>query len=135
MPTRDPDREFAKALARAADDHKAEDVVVLDLRGISQVTDYFVIVTGFNRRHLAALREAFVEVQHIEGRNRFGTEGHDDARWVLLDFGSIVAHAFDKESRDFYDLELLWGDARKVTWRVRASKAKPKPKLKAATGT
>ena len=112
-------RDIAKNLAAVADELKATDIVILDVRKLCDITDFFVICTGNNRRHLRAIQKR-LHGQHTElGAPRPRTEGGPDTCWVLLDFIDVVLHVFDPEARDFYDLELLWGDAPKVAWQSK----------------
>ena len=110
---------LAKACARAADDKKAEDVVILDLRKLTAITDYFVIATAGNPRHIGAVTEAVVEEAKRLKARPIGREGTETSGWVLLDFVDVVVHIFDGERREIYDLGLLWGDAPRVKWRPR----------------
>jgi ribosome-associated protein len=100
---------------------KATDIVLLDLRGISQVTEYFVICTVDNPRQLRGLwhrvREFFKKHESLP----FG-EDTESSKWVLLDYNEIVVHVFLAEYREFYDLELLWGDAPRVDWQAEPKK-------------
>ena len=75
------------------------------------ITDIFVIASGGNRRQVQALIDAVEEALRLDGRKPLRREGEDDAQWVLLDYGDIVVHVFDNPTRDYYDLERLWGDA------------------------
>ncbi|MEM8865064.1 MAG: ribosome silencing factor [Planctomycetota bacterium] len=106
---------LALAAARTAEDNRGEDIVVLDLRGQTPVFDYFVIATGSSRRQLHAISE---EIDHrLEddlGDKRMGIEGYNESRWILLDYGSIVVHLLDAETRAYYALEELWSDAERV---------------------
>jgi len=103
----------AVAILREALDKKfGQDIVVMDLRGVSTIADFFVIATGTSQPQLAALAEAAEESLKNEGMTLSHTEGTRTGNWVLLDFGSIIVHLFDKESRQFYNLERVWGDAR-----------------------
>jgi len=95
--------------------------VVLDLRGLTYITDFFVIVSGRNERQLQAMSQAIQEEMARRGVRPIGIEGAQGSRWILLDYGDVVAHLFDREWRRLYDLELLWGDAPRLTWR-RASR-------------
>jgi ribosome-associated protein len=113
---------LAVRLARAAYDKKAEDIVVLDLRGVSPVTDAFVIVTANNPRLMGAVAEAAEEAAAEMGVRLFGSEGRGGARWVVLDFVDVVVHVFDAPFRRLYDLELLWGDAPRVPWEEAADR-------------
>lgn len=97
--------------ARAAADKKGQDVTVLDLQGLSPLTDYFVIVSASNVQLTKAIAEHIEEaVEEAGGRLRH-REGRDAARWILLDFGDVVVHVFHHDEREFYSLERLWADA------------------------
>ncbi|TWT99291.1 Ribosomal silencing factor RsfS [Botrimarina colliarenosi] len=107
--------ELALAAAQVAADNRGENITILDLRELTPVFDYFVLATGNNRRQLHAISE---EIDHrLEddlGESRMGIEGYAESRWILLDYGSIVVHLFDEETRAFYAIEDLWTDAVKV---------------------
>lgn len=75
------------------------------------ITDIFVLASGNNRRQVQALIDAVEEALRLDDRKPLRREGQDDAQWVLLDYGDIVVHVFDTPTRDYYDLERLWGDA------------------------
>lgn len=108
---------MAMAAARAADERKAREVLVLDLRGRSQCADFFVIATGLVAGHLKAVGEAVVaRLAELGCRPLSLGESASSSGWTLLDFGPVVAHAFTPELRAYYDLELLWGDAPRVDW-------------------
>jgi len=113
--------ELAVRFARAAHDKKAEDIIVLDLRGRSQVTDLFVLATANNPRQRTAVAEAIRDVADEVGARLYGSEGEGGGRWMLLDYVDVVAHLFDAEWRELYDLELLWGDAPRIEWREPGS--------------
>ncbi len=108
-------KQLALAAAQTALENRAENVVVLDMRKQSQLFDYFVICTGRSRRQLHAISE---EIDHVLeddlGDKRMGIEGYDASRWILLDYGSVVIHIFDPETRDYYALEDLWSEAPKL---------------------
>lgn len=93
-------------------DNRGRDVVVLDLRSLTPMFDYFVIATGTSRRQLHAMSE---EIDHVLeddlGDRRMGIEGYAESRWIVLDYGSVVIHLFDEEMRAYYDLENLWARA------------------------
>jgi ribosome-associated protein len=114
-------KRFALAAARLAAERYCSEIVVLDLRGKSPATDYFVIVTGTSDRQMRTVADEISEEARKEGSQRFGRAGYEQARWILLDFIDVVIHIFDSEYRDYYDLELLWGDAKRLKWE-RASK-------------
>lgn len=105
---------MAKAAATAAAARKAEDVVVLNLAGVSSYCDAFVICSGSNRRQVRAIAEGIREDLRAVGHRALGMEGIDASRWVLIDFGDVVVHVFDEPLRGFYDLDALWGDAPRV---------------------
>jgi len=106
---------LALAAARTAEDNRGRDIVVLDMRRLTPIFDYFVIVNGTSRRQLHAISE---EIDHkLEddlGDRRMGIEGYNESRWILLDYGTVVIHLFDDETRAYYDLEGLWAEAEKV---------------------
>lgn len=104
--------ELATCIAQAADDRKATDLVALDLRELSDVADYFVICTANTARQADAVMDAIEErCRENLGVKPFAVEGRDQKRWILMDYGSVVAHVFLPEVRDYYRLERLWGDA------------------------
>jgi len=113
--------DFAKAVAQIADDNRAEDVVILDLRGLSSVADFFVIATGTSDRQLRAIADQIEEYGQRVGQARYGLSGYEVATWILVDYVDVVIHLFDADHRQYYDLELLWGDAPRVTWHRSAS--------------
>lgn len=101
----------AVAAARAALEKKADEVVVLDLRGVSGYTDFLVIGSGNSDRQLEAIAESVEKELTTHGHRVIGSEGQRGGRWVLLDFGDVVVHVFHAEERAHYDLEGLWADA------------------------
>ena len=107
---------LAIELARLAHDHKSQDVVVMDLRGISSVTDFVVICTGTSARQMRAVADRAIEYGKRIGEKPFGINGYDAGTWVLVDFIDVVLHVFAKPHREYYDLELLWGDAERLKW-------------------
>ena len=109
------DKIFALAAAKLAAERHCSDIVVLDLRNISPATDYFVIATGTSDRQMRTVADEICEAAREQGLQRFGRAGYEQARWILLDFIDVVIHIFDAEYRDYYDLELLWGDAKRLT--------------------
>ena len=107
----------ASAAAAAIDDKKGLGVVLLDVSGLLVITDVFVIATGASRRHVKALAEEVEEELKDVDRRPLRREGLSDGTWVLLDYGDIVVHVFDEETRAFYDLERLWGDAPRLDFQ------------------
>jgi ribosome-associated protein len=107
--------QLALAAARSADDNRGQDIVVLDMRGMTTEFDYFVLVTGSSRRQLHAISEEIDRL--LEGElsdQRLGIEGYNESRWILLDYGSVVIHLFDADTRAYYALEDLWAHAQRV---------------------
>ena len=107
--------QLALAAARVAEENQGQDIALLDMRSITPVFDYFVIVTGNSRRQLHAISE---EIDHrLEddlGDRRMGIEGYNESRWILLDYGNVVIHLFDAETREYYALEQFWNQAPQV---------------------
>ena len=106
---------LALGAARAADENRGQDIVVLDMREITPIFDYFVLVTGTSRRQLHAISE---EIDHcLEDElddKRMSIEGYRESRWILLDYGTVVIHIFDEEMREFYAMEQFWNQAERV---------------------
>jgi ribosome-associated protein len=118
--TTDTIRSLAIAAARAADDKKANDVVVLDVGDTIGITDVFVIASAPNTRLVSFLAEEVERaVKAGGGGGPIASEGLEDSNWVLLDFGGFIVHLFLEETRRFYDLERLWADAPKLDWSTR----------------
>jgi ribosome-associated protein len=110
-------RQLALAAARTAQDHNGQDIVVLNMRSMTTEFDYFVLVTGNSRRQLHAISEEIDRVlENDMNDERLGIEGYNESRWILLDYGTVVVHLFDAETRDYYALEDLWGEAQRVPW-------------------
>ncbi len=110
----DLDPELQLAVASAAE-KKAVNMVALDLREIASFTEFFVIASGTNQRQVQAIADEINEqLKKQMSRKPVRIEGYSSAEWVLLDYGDFVFHVLDKDARDFYDLERLWHDARKV---------------------
>lgn len=103
--------ELLQLAAKAADDKRAEELVALNMQGISLVSDYFLICHGNSDKQVQAIARAIKEVAEENGRNVRRMEGFDEARWILVDLGDVVAHVFHKDERGYYNLERLWGDA------------------------
>ncbi len=107
---------MAITCAKIADEKKAQDIVVLDISKLTFIAEYFVICTGINERQLRTIAdETKVKLKKCSIQN-IGIEGYNEAKWILMDYGDVIVHLFSKEMRSFYELELLWGDAPKVTW-------------------
>ncbi|MEM7312311.1 MAG: ribosome silencing factor [Planctomycetota bacterium] len=114
--------QLAVAAAQTAKDNRGQDIQVLDLRELTCIFDYFVIASGTSRRQLHAMSE---EIDHkLEddlGDQRMGIEGYQGSSWILLDYGTVVIHLFDEETRDYYAIEKLWGEAKPVDWESMVS--------------
>lgn len=104
-------RELLLTAVKAADDKKAMDIVVLNLKGISLIADYFVICHGNSDKQVQAIVREIKEQVDEKGYNVKRLEGFDEARWVLVDLGDVVVHVFHRDEREYYNLERLWGDA------------------------
>lgn len=108
---------FARQAAQLLDDDKCEDVVLLDVRALSQVTDFIVIGSGTSERQMRSV------VSHVEGLGAelkfrvFRSSGDERSTWLLADFVDVVVHIFEPNTRAHYDLEMLWGDAPRLEWR------------------
>jgi ribosome-associated protein len=106
---------LALAAAKTAEENRGRDIVVLDVRDVTAIFDYFVIVTGTSRRQLHAMSEEIDHTLEDElGDVRLNVEGYQESRWILLDYGDVVIHLFDEPTRDYYALEQLWIEARPV---------------------
>jgi len=104
-------KKLAAAAARVALDNNGQDVAVLDVSAQSAEFDFFVFATGTSRRQLHAISEQIDDVLEKDlGDKRMGIEGYEESRWIVLDYGSVVIHLFDDETREYYDLESLWAD-------------------------
>jgi ribosome-associated protein len=97
-----------------ASDKKASDIVLLRMAEVTTMADYFVIASGRSDRQVQALSEAIVDELRDEGIKPIGVEGQASARWVLLDYGSVIVHLFAPEEREYYGLERLWSNATQV---------------------
>jgi ribosome-associated protein len=114
LPFGELDEEVQLAI-RCADEKKASRMTVLDLRQIASFTEFFVIADGSNQRQVQAIADEINEqLKKQKSRRPVRVEGYKSAEWVLLDYGDFIVHLFNKEARDFYDLERLWRDAGKV---------------------
>jgi ribosome-associated protein len=110
----DPSRPLALAIAKAGLDKKAEDVTLLDVRGLTSYADYFVVMTADSDRQAGAIADHVETEMKNAGVTKVGVEGYEAGRWILVDYGDVVAHVMNKEAREFYDIEGLWADAQKT---------------------
>ena len=108
--------ELAKIIVDAAADKKASDIVMLDIRELSVIADYFVIGTGSNPRQIQAIASAIDDRLAELGVHERGREGNADSGWLLLDYGDVIVHIFGQMEREFYRLERLWSEAPTVVY-------------------
>ena len=108
-------RELARLCARAAQDKKGENLVILDVRKLCSFTDFFVIVSGRSTRHIQGLAEAIETEMRSKRLSTSRAEGLNEGTWVLLDYNDVVVHIFYSETRKFYDIEGLWHDAPRIS--------------------
>lgn len=102
--------ELKQQIVKAIDDAKGRNIRVMDVRGFSDVTDYMVIASGTSSRHVSSMADRVSESLRDQGAKPLGMEGRDTGEWVLIDFGDVIVHIMRPETRDFYNLEKLWGD-------------------------
>jgi ribosome-associated protein len=114
-------RQKAVLAAQEAHDLKARDIVILDVRAFPALAEYFVICTGETKRHLRGIADRVEEAAGEKGCGVHHAEGYELGRWVLMDLNNVVVHIFDAETREFYELERLWGDAPSVAFEPGTS--------------
>ena len=114
-------RQFAIEAARLAANTRCHNVVVLDVRGISPVTDYMILATGTSGRQMRSVCDDLAEWAGERGIRALNEDGLEGQSWMLIDFVDVVVHVFNTESRSFYDLDSLWGDAQRVEWNGAAA--------------
>jgi ribosome-associated protein len=107
-------KKFSLEAAKIALERHCTNIVVLDLKGKSPATDYFLIATGTSDRQTRSIADEIIQFGRERGFRIFGRAGYEQGKWILLDFVDVVVHLFDEEFRQYYDLELLWGDAKKL---------------------
>ena len=111
----DTSKEIARLAIEALEDKKAEDIKIIDISELSVIADYFIIAGGTNRSQIQALSYNVEEKLGRAGHFKKQVEGYDTASWILMDFGDVIVHVFDKENRLLYDLERIWRDGRQVS--------------------
>ena len=116
-------RQLALLAAEVCDEKKAKDIVVLDVRKITSISDYFIVCSTSNERQARAIAEDLRLKMRDLGRSEMGVEGLQDGRWVLQDFADFVLHIFHESQREFYDIEGLWADAKRVRWKTPGRKS------------
>ncbi|GAA2972446.1 ribosome silencing factor [Lentilactobacillus parakefiri] len=104
-------KEISEVVVRAADSKRANDIVVLDMQKVSLMADYFVIADAASNRQVKAIADEVVDQVEASDVHVYSVSGKDTARWILIDLGDVVVHIFQKDVRDFYNLEKLWSDA------------------------
>ena len=109
---------FAIELARMTFSRNCSNVVVLDLNGRSPVARYFVLATGTSNQQVRSVGDDLADFGKHGGNRPYGSAGLQEGRWAVVDFVDVIVHVFDKEFRDFYNLEMLWGDAPHVDWET-----------------
>ena len=107
-------REMAKLAIQALEDKKAEDIRVIDISEVSVLADYFIIAGGSNKTQMQTLCDNVQEVLGRAGYQEKQTEGYNTANWILMDFGDVIVHIFDRENRLLYDLERIWRDGKQI---------------------
>jgi len=110
--------EAALLMAEAADEKKTFDILILDLRGLTYLADYFVICSGSNTSQVGAIADQIMQVLAMQGVHASHVEGQAGATWVLMDYGDVVVHIFDEQTRIYYSLEKLWHDAPRMLRRA-----------------
>jgi ribosome-associated protein len=132
--TTDPEqsRAFAIEAARLAADDRCEDVIVLDVRQLSQVTDYLIIGSGTSERQMRAVLHHVEDLGAEMGFPAFRSSVDERASWLLADFVDVVVHIFEPNTRAHYDMEMLWGDAARVPWERPADERPRRVTPKAA---
>lgn len=96
----------------AADETKAQDIVILDVRGQTIIADFFLVCTGTSSTHVQAIAQNVQDHLRMEARRRAKPEGDTESHWIVMDYSDVILHVFDAETREFYDLERLWSDAK-----------------------
>ena len=104
-------QELLKIAVKAADDKRAEDIMALNIKGISLIADYFIICHANSDKQVQAIAKEMKDKAEENGYSVRRMEGFDEGRWILIDLGDVVAHVFHREERSYYKLERLWGDA------------------------
>jgi ribosome-associated protein len=123
--------EIARLCAKYADDKKAENILLLDLRGLSPVTDFFVVVTASSNPQLRAVRDNIIdELRDRHDQRPIISEGTYESQWLILNYPNVLVHVQSPEKREYYALEELWGDAPKLDWQDTEPVGEPVPRVK-----
>lgn len=107
-------KEMTTITIKALEDKKAEEIRIIDISEVSILADYFIIANGGNRNQIQAMTDSVEDSLGRQGCHVRQIEGYETANWVLMDFGDIIVHLFDKENRLFYDLERIWRDGKSI---------------------
>ena len=134
--TADPEstRRFAIDMARTLTDSKCTEVVLLDVRGRSQVCDYVIIASGTSQRQMRAAAQDLEDLGKERGQHPFRTNADEGSTWIVVDFVEIVAHLFEPDQRLYYDLELLHADGKRIDWRRPEGERPPTASARTAKG-
>jgi ribosome-associated protein len=116
-------REFAVEAARLLDSLHGEQIVLLDVRGLSDMTDYVLIASGTSGRQMRSVAHRVQELATGMGIVRYGVDSDTSPTWVVVDFVDVMMHLFEPSTRSHYDLEMLWGDAKKVNWKKQSARS------------
>jgi ribosome-associated protein len=119
--------ERCQVCARIADDNRAKDILLLDLREATPLIDFFVIASANSRRQAYAIASEIDQEMKKLGETKLGIEGAEEGRWILVDYGDFVIHVFSEDARTYYALEEIWGDAPRIEWRDPARIRTPAP--------
>lgn len=131
-PSRISAHELAIELARLASDDNCSDVVVLDVRGLSPISDFVIVASGSSDRQMRAVADHAEELGAKHGHHAFRASKDPRALWLLIDFSDVVIHIFEPNTRAHYDIEMMWGDAKRIPWERDASAARPAPRSRKA---
>jgi ribosome-associated protein len=123
-------RQKVLAVADSAASRKAEDLIILNVSKLTSFTDYFVIAHGTSSRQVKAIAESIKVDMKKKGCMPLGVEGAREGKWICVDLGEVIAHIFHHETREFYELEKLWADARRIKYPLKKKKAAAKTKKK-----
>ncbi len=110
-------RDFAVAAARLISDSHGEEIALLDVRAVSDVSDYILIASGTSDRQMRSVADDIEDLAKTHHLERFGRDLDEATTWIVLDFVDVIVHLFDPNTRAHYDLEMLWGDAPRVEWK------------------
>lgn len=123
--------EIARLCAKYADEKKAENILLLDLRGLSPVTDFFVVATASSNPQLRAVRDNIVdELRDRHEQRPIISDGTYESQWLILNYPNVLVHVLSPEKREYYALEELWGDAPKLDWQDTQPVGEPVPRVK-----